>query len=66
MLNTWGRGQHFFINSIIMELLNKLYYDPETGFQSKQKLYKKAKAIDNSITLKIVDDFLKRQATHTK
>lgn len=64
MLNTWGRGQHFFINSIIMELLNKLYYDPETGFQSKQKLYKKAIAIDNSITLKIVDDFLKRQATH--
>ena len=29
-----------------MELLHKLYYDAETGFQSKEKLYKKAKEID--------------------
>ena len=26
-----------------MELLHKLYYDPATGFQSAEKLYKKAK-----------------------
>ena len=47
-----------------MELLKELYYNPKTGLQSKQKLYKKAKERDASITLKKVEDFLQQQATH--
>ena len=46
-----------------MELLHKLYYDAETGFQSKEKLYKKAKEIDQKITLEMVKKFLDEQAT---
>lgn len=46
-----------------MELLQKLYTDPLTGFQSKEKLYKKAKAINNKITLQQVKEFLDNQAT---
>ena len=46
-----------------MELLHKLYYDAETGFQSKEKLYKKAKEIDKKITLEMVKKFLDEQAT---
>ena len=46
-----------------MELLNKLYTDPLTGFQSKEKLYKKAKAINNKITLQQVKEFLDNQST---
>jgi hypothetical protein len=46
-----------------MELLHKLYYDAETGFQSKDKLYKKAKEIDRKITLDSVKKFLDEQAT---
>ncbi len=42
-------------------LLSKLYNDPITGFQSAQKLYKKAKALDSKITYRIVNDFLKKQ-----
>ena len=34
-----------------MDLLNRLYYDAKTGFQSANKLYKKAKEIDSKITL---------------
>ena len=46
-----------------MELLQKLYNDPSTGLQSKEKLYKKAKLIDNKITLKQVQEFLENQST---
>jgi hypothetical protein len=46
-----------------MDLLKKLYYDDLTGFQSADKLYKKAKAIDKSITNKQVKDFLAQQST---
>ena len=46
-----------------MELLKQLYYDSETGLLSKDKLYRKAKAIDNNITLKVVKEFLDKQAT---
>ncbi len=44
-----------------MQLLTKLFYDPATGFQSQDKLYRKAKAIDPKITHKIVKDFLGKQ-----
>lgn len=46
-----------------MDLLHNLYYDEATGFQSAEKLYKKAKAIDAKITLKLVKEFLAQQAT---
>ena len=46
-----------------MDLLNRLYYDAKTGFQSANKLYKKAKEIDSKITLNIVKQFLEQQAT---
>lgn len=44
-------------------LLQKLYYDPETGFQGLDKLYKKAKLIDSSITKKKVKEWLDQQET---
>ncbi|GMF14287.1 unnamed protein product [Phytophthora lilii] len=40
-------------------LLEKLYYDPETGFISATALHKKVKEIDPSITLKQVKDWYK-------
>jgi len=46
-----------------MELLNELYYNESTGFQSADKLYRKANKIDSSITLKQVKDFLAQQST---
>ncbi len=46
-----------------MNLLNTLYYDAKTGFQSQNKLYKKAKEIDNNITLNMVNKFLEQQPT---
>ena len=45
------------------ELLKKLYYDPLIGLSSKAKFYKKAKAMDNTITLKHIQEFLDKQAT---
>jgi len=45
------------------ELLTDLYYNPKTGFNSKDKLYRRAKELDDNITLKIVKEFLDRQAT---
>ena len=46
-----------------MELLNELYYNESTGFKSVDKLYRKAKKIDSSITLKQVKDYLAQQST---
>ena len=46
-----------------MELLHNLYYNDKTGLQSGNKLYEKAKVIDNKITHKLVDEFLSEQAT---
>lgn len=43
------------------ELLNKLYYDPKTGYVGIQKLYEKARAIDGSISLKAVKDWFSNQ-----
>ena len=42
-------------------LLKKLYNDPKTGFIGSDKLYKKAKAIDQNITLKRVKEWYSRQ-----
>lgn len=46
-----------------MDLLKRLYYDPDTGFQSADKLFKKAKALDKTITSKQVKEFLSQQST---
>jgi hypothetical protein len=46
------------------EILKNIYYDVQTGFISKDKLYKKAKEVDNNITLKIVQNVLDNQPTY--
>ena len=46
------------------EILKNIYYDVKTGFISKDKLYKKAREVDDNITLKIVQNFLDNQATY--
>lgn len=43
------------------DLLKKLYYDPATGYIGQQKLYQKAKALDDSITRKVVKDWYAKQ-----
>lgn len=45
------------------DILHKLYYDAETGFQGLDKLYRKAKQLDKKITKKLVKEWLERQAT---
>ena len=45
-----------------MELLNKIYFDSSTGYLGKNKLYRRAKEQDKSITLKLVQEFLDQQA----
>ena len=45
------------------DLLNKLYYDPQTGFQGLDKLYRKAKLVDKKVTKKKVKEWLDEQAT---
>ena len=45
------------------EVLAKLYYDPVSGLQSADKLYRKAKKIDDKITMKMVKFFLSQQET---
>jgi hypothetical protein len=42
--------------------LKELYQNPEIGFSSKAKFYKKAKEVIPTLTLKQVDDFFKSQA----
>lgn len=44
-----------------MEVLKKIYYDVEQGYISKEKLYKKAKKEDSTITRKKVEEFLSKQ-----
>ena len=45
-----------------MDLLEKIYYDPSKGLQSKKRLYEAVK--DKGITMKQVDEFLKNQETY--
>ena len=44
-----------------MELLERLYYDPEQGFCGELKLYKRAHALDSTIKHKDVKQFLAKQ-----
>lgn len=43
------------------ENLKKLYYNPETGLQSADKLYRKAKELGLNVTHKQIKDFLSKQ-----
>jgi hypothetical protein len=40
------------------ELLKQLYYDPETGFGSAGQLFKRARALDDTLTLKMVTGYV--------
>ena len=51
---------------VIEQELRDLYYNPETGFQSAQRLYQKAKEEGINVTRKIVNEWLKTQDTYTK
>jgi hypothetical protein len=44
------------------DLLKKLYYDPETGYGSLDRIYRKAKVLDKDIKLKDVKDFIAKQS----
>ena len=50
---------------IIEQELRDLYYNPETGFQSAERLYKKAKEGIN-VSRKIVKEWLKTQETYSR
>jgi len=45
------------------DVLRRLYYDTKTGFIGPSKLYKKARAVDPSITMAMVKKFVEAQAT---
>ncbi len=47
-----------------MNELKQLYYDPEQGFLSAVKLWKKAKQLGINVTSKQVKEFLKQQSTY--
>jgi hypothetical protein len=47
-----------------METLKNVYYDTKTGFGGVDKLYRKVKELDPSITIKQVKDFLDKQESY--
>lgn len=52
-----------------MEIIDRIYTDPKTGFISAQKLYQKVKESNPEITLKQVNEYLANSTTqqlHTK
>ena len=51
---------------IIEQELRDLYYNPETGFQSAERLYKKAKEEKINVSRKIVREWLKTQETYSR
>ena len=46
--------------------LRDIYYDPSEGYQSAEKLYRKAKEKGLSISRKMVREWLKTQDTYTR
>ena len=56
------KDKHF----IIGQELRDLYYNPETGFTSVEKLYQNAKQEGINVSRKIVKEWLKTQETYTK
>ena len=51
---------------VIEQELRDIYYNPETGYQSAERVYQKAKENGLSVTRKIVKDWLKTQDTFTR
>ena len=55
------------INEFLIEQeLRDLYYNPETGLQSAEKLYQKAKEEKINVSRKFVKEWLKTQDTFTR
>ncbi len=46
--------------------LRDIYYDPMTGFQSKERLYQKAKEESLAVSRKSVGEWLKSQDVYTR
>ena len=46
--------------------LRDIYYNPSTGYQSMERLYKKAKDEGLGVSRKLVKDWLKTQDTYTR
>ena len=51
---------------VIEQELRDIYYNPETGYQSAERLYQKAKEKGLNVSRKIVQDWLKTQDTFTR
>ena len=49
---------------VIEQELRDLYYNPEVGFQSAEKLYQKAREEGINMSRKIVKEWLKTQETY--
>ena len=43
------------------DLIKSIYYDPETGYGSIDKIDRKVKEIDSTVTRKEVKDFIDKQ-----
>ncbi len=51
---------------VIEQKLRDIYYDPSTGSQSAERLYRKAKDDGLSVSRRIVKEWLKTQDTYTR
>ena len=51
---------------VVEQELRDLYYNPETGFQSAERLYQKAKEEGINVSRRIVKEWLREQDTYTK
>ena len=51
---------------VIEQELRDIYYNPNTGYQSAERLYQKAKENGLNVSRKIVKDWLKTQDTFTR
>ena len=51
---------------VIEQELRDIYYNPETGYQSAERLYQKAREEGINVSRKIVKEWLKTQETYTK
>ena len=51
---------------VIEQELRDIYYNPETGYQSAERLYQKAKEKGLNVSRKIVQEWLKTQDTFTR
>ena len=51
---------------VIEQELRDIYYNPETGYQSAERLYQKAKENGLKVSRKIVKEWLESQDTFTR